>query len=85
MDRKIIYTQDKAAEVVEVFERLLSEHGIIIPDEDREDGSEDTPIYGMTYGNILYDVEDLLISLINEARENENLDVISRQFSGYGW
>ena len=76
-----IYTQDKAAAIVELFDDLLDKHNIIVPDEDREEG-DDTPLYGMTYGDLLYDVEDILIQLLEEHKETNK--IISREFSRAG-
>ena len=76
---KKIYTQDEAAWIVDIFEDLLEKHGILIPDEDREGREEEACIYGMTYGELLYDVEDRLISLLKSVG-HEN--IVSREFSG---
>lgn len=61
-----IYTQEVAHDIIEKFEELLDEHNIYIPDEDREledDPDNTAKIYGMTYANLLEDVENLIVEL----------------------
>lgn len=48
-----------AFDIVECFEELLEQHGIIIPDDDRP-ADNDTPIYGCTYGDLVERITDIL-------------------------
>ena len=49
-----------AMDIVGIFEDLLEEHGIKVPDDDRLGADDEAPIYGVTYGNLVDDVEKLL-------------------------
>lgn len=68
-----IYTQEVAHDIIEKFEDLLDEHNIDIPDEDRElesDPDNTARIYGITYANLLEDVENLVIELLGICKVN---------------
>lgn len=80
---KLIYTQEIAAEICELFENLLDEHDILIPDEDRPEGN-DTSLYGMTYGCLLGDVEDIIIDVITTIQRNRRFSIIPGEFNGTG-
>lgn len=51
--------KEMAVSIVDVFEALLDEHSIIIPDTDRPAGN-DTPIYGHTYGRLIDDISEMI-------------------------
>lgn len=53
-------TRSVAVEVVEIFETLLQNHGIDIPNEDRKQGEDSYSIYGMDYAQLLDDVCEVL-------------------------
>lgn len=55
-----------AIDLVEIFEDLLEEHGIIVPDPDRE-YDNDTPLYGCTWANLVDDVEEKILSFLSNA------------------
>ena len=83
IDKKV-YTQEVAHDIVEKFENLLDRHNIDIPDEDREleDDSDNTArIYGMTYAEILEEVEDIIIELLNDNA----IDYKSRAWNDGYW
>lgn len=61
-----------AISIVEIFEDLLEENGILIPDEDRPEDN-DAPLYGCTYANLIDDVSDVIISVF-EGLRNELKD-----------
>lgn len=52
--------RQQAMRIVELFEDLLEEHGMMIPDDDRTGAEGEAPIYGVTYGNLVDDVEALI-------------------------
>ncbi|MBR3972974.1 MAG: hypothetical protein IKJ99_03340 [Oscillospiraceae bacterium] len=52
--------KDVARKIVELFEDLLEEHGMMIPDADRTGAEGEAPIYGCTYGDLVDDVTDIL-------------------------
>lgn len=61
-----------AIDIIELFENVLEQHNIIIPDDDRPEDN-DTPLYGMTYANledeIVYAIESALRPYIEELKE----------------
>lgn len=52
--------ESAAYEIVEVFEDLLDEHGIIIPDEDRTGSEDEASIYGCTYYNLCDKIAEII-------------------------
>ena len=42
-------SEELATEILDMFENLLDEHGIVIPDEDRTGDEGEACLYGMTY------------------------------------
>lgn len=52
-------TKETAVAIVELFEDLLERHGLTIPDDDRP-ADNDTPIYGVTYGDLVDKIEAIL-------------------------
>lgn len=51
--------RETARAILDVFEELLEEHKIIIPDDDRPEDN-DTPLYGCTYGDLLDKISTIL-------------------------
>lgn len=45
-----------AMNIIEIFENLLEENGIVVPDPDRPEDN-DTPLYGCTWANLVDDIE----------------------------
>lgn len=80
---KPLYTQEIAAEICGIFESLLDKHHILVPDDDRP-YDNDMPLYGVTYGCLLGDVEDIVIDIILTAQRNKQVTIIPGQFSGSG-
>jgi hypothetical protein len=65
-----IYTRKIAADIVEMFDDLLTAHGIKVPsEEDDERGADnDVALYGMVYWNLLDDVERIVADAANRAK-----------------
>lgn len=63
-----LYTRPFAAEIVYLFEKLLDEHGIIIPSPEDSDGRFDyvnfAPIYGTTYSDLADEIERILVNML---------------------
>jgi hypothetical protein len=59
-------TQAAAMLIVEIFEDLLDEHKIVIPNDDRTGAEGEAPLYGTTYWNLIDDVKNVLYSYIDE-------------------
>lgn len=58
-------------EVCSVFEDLLDEHNIKIPDDDRTGDPSEACIYGVTYGNLEDQVTDILSNFANEIKRDD--------------
>lgn len=81
-DKEIIYTHEEASEIVGIFEDVLDRYGISVPSpEDDERGDDNgAKLYGSTYGDLLDDVEALLIDIISRVRRGA--DVVKYVFPG---
>ena len=70
---KKIKTRSYAAEICDLFEELLDEHGIDIPDEDRdaeieemtEEELEDAG-FAHLYGSAYYNLEDAVLEILHK-------------------
>lgn len=60
-----------AVNILDLFEEFLEAHEIIIPDDDRPPDNN-TPLYGVTYGNLLNEVEEAIYSYCGKEDENES-------------
>ena len=60
----MIKLREYSVEIVELFEDLLEEHNITIPDEDRTGDESEARLYGMTYSNLEEDVLHILSQLV---------------------
>lgn len=49
-----------SANIINVFENLLDEHNIVIPDDQREGSEDEACIYGDTYYNLEEDIADTI-------------------------
>lgn len=60
--------RDVAISIIDIFEDLLDENDITIPDEFRsgEEGSDEARIFGDTY----YDLENKITDLLNKYYDN---------------
>lgn len=66
-------TRELAAQIIDLFEGLLEEHGIDIPSEDRDMEMEDMTSeeiedagFAHIYGSDYYYLEDAIVELLNE-------------------
>ena len=77
-----IYTHDEAAKIVDIFENVLSNAGIIVPshEDDEKDPDNQACLYGSVYSNILDSVENSLADLLKRSRNGA--DIIPDVFSG---
>lgn len=74
-----IYTRNIAADIVEMFDDLLTAHGITIPSEEDDERGEDNDaaLYGMVYWNLLDDVERIVADAANRAKTE---DIVTGEF-----
>ena len=58
----VISIREYAAGICDVFEDLLAEHNILIPDENREGEADEACLYGDAY----YATEDRIVEILTE-------------------
>lgn len=72
---RVIKVRPIANEICELFEELLDEYGIDIPDEDREGNEEEAHIYGMIYAELEDKVKEILVEFAEQIkRDNVELE-----------
>lgn len=59
-------TRGIAILILEMVEEMLSEKGVVIPDEDRNGADEEACLYGTTYSNLENKIVELLVDYIDE-------------------
>lgn len=59
-------TRGLAITILDMFEDMLDEKGIMIPDEDRTGAEGEACLYGMTYANLEDQIVALLVDYIDE-------------------
>lgn len=64
-ETNVISIREYAAGICDVFENLLAEHDILIPDEEREGEEEEACLYGDAY----YATEDRIVEILTELLE----------------
>lgn len=83
INKHIIYTHNEAAGIVNLFEEILDKHNIKIPSPEDDECSEDNSaaLYGTVYGNLLDEVETILLEIIFQVQHGET-DIVAYEFSG---
>ena len=76
---KTIKLREYSVDICELFEDLLEEHDITIPDEDREGRPEEARLYGTTYADLEYKVLNILNEFMNDLikHPDANIDIIN--------
>ena len=76
---KTIKLREYSVDICELFEDLLEEHDITIPDEDREGRPEEARLYGATYADLEYKVLNILNDFMNELlyHPDASIDIIN--------
>ena len=64
-----VYTKETTACILNMFEDMLEEKDITIPDEDRSDDEGECRLYGTTYGNLFDQVDAFLVELLEGISE----------------
>ena len=59
-------TRGIAIMILDIFEGMLNDKGIIIPDEDREGDEDEACLYGNTYYELEDEITELLCNYIDE-------------------
>ena len=75
-----LYIRQVAASICEVFEDLLDEHGIVIPDDDRTGADGEAALYGVTYAVTEDTITAMLQELIEVARRNPDKSVVLYEY-----
>ena len=77
-----IYTHDEAAKIVELFETVLDNAGIVVPspEDDEKDPDNHACLYGSVYSYLTDNIEDILKGLLE--RSANFADIISDVYSG---
>lgn len=75
-----IYTRSEAADIIELFENVLSAYNIHIPSPEDDEREEDNMfgLYGSTYYELLDSVEEAIISILK--RKNNRTEIITDEF-----
>lgn len=71
----IIKLREYSTAICDLFEELLEQHDITIPDEDREGNEDEARLYGMTYAHLEEDVLFLLKEFAIKVRETPNANI----------
>lgn len=68
-----IYTRNIADDILEMFDDVLTAHGIKVPsEEDDKRGEEnDAALYGMVYWTLLDDVERIVAESADRAKRED--------------
>ena len=76
---KTIKLREYSVDICELFEDLLEEHDISIPDEDREGRPDEARLYGTTYADLEYKVLNILNEFMNDLikHPDANIDIIN--------
>ena len=77
-----VYTHDEATRILELFEDVLADNGIVVPSPEDEDREEDNYacLYGSTYSDLLDDVECIIKDVAERAKRGD--DIIPDVYSG---
>lgn len=70
-----IYTHNVAAQIMDQFENLLEEHDITVPSPEDDERGEDNNarLYGTVYGDLMEDVERLLLEATYDTAPPTNI------------
>lgn len=68
-----IYTRNIAADILEMFDDVLTAHGIKVPSEedDQRGKDNDAALYGMVYWTLLDDVERIVAESADRAKRED--------------
>lgn len=68
MEMGLEKSRQLAISILDIFDDMLAEKGIAIPDDDREGNEEEAPLYGCTY----FDLEDKISTLLAPYVDTNN-------------
>ena len=78
-DPKTIKLREYSVDICELFEDLLEENDITIPDDEREGKPDEARLYGTTYADLEYKVLNILNEFMNDLLKHPdaNIDIIN--------
>lgn len=78
-EQKVIKLREYSVDICELFEDLLEENDITIPDNEREGEPDEARLYGTTYADLEYKVLNILNELISDILKHPeaNIDIIN--------
>ena len=76
---KTIKLREYSVDICELFEDLLEENDITIPDDEREWEPDEARLYGTTYADLEYKVLNILNEFMNDLLKHPdaNIDIIN--------
>ena len=76
---KTIKLREYSVDICELFEDLLEDNDITIPDEEREGEPNEARLYGTTYADLEYRVLNILNEFMNDLLKHPdaNIDIIN--------
>lgn len=78
-----IHIRQISAEIADIFDCLLADNDIMIPDEDREGDEDEAPLYGCTYSDFEDGITEQLSEIVNGVR-GSGADTTSAKEAIYG-
>ena len=78
--RDRISLREVAANICDLFEDVLDEHDISIPDENRQGDEDEARLYGKAHWEVEEKVAEILNSLVRVIKDNPHITVDTIQF-----
>jgi hypothetical protein len=63
-----LHIRQISAEVADIFDSLLADNDIMVPDEDREGDEDEAPLYGATYSDFEDGITEQLAEIVTGVR-----------------
>lgn len=63
-----LHIRQISAEIADIFDSLLADNDIIVPDEDREGNEDEAPLYGATYSDFEDGITEQLADIVAGVR-----------------
>lgn len=77
-----LHIRQISAVLADVFDSLLDEHGIMIPDEDREGAESEVALFGSTYSDFEDEITKQLAAIVSGVRR-DGADITAAKGSIY--
>lgn len=63
-----LHIRQISAEIADIFDSLLADNDIMVPDEDREGNEDEAPLYGATYSDFEDGITEQLADIVAGVR-----------------